>query len=136
MSSPDTSNSQGLIYLSTLLSSSNSPLSLGNLDGINTTDTALSLEQSCLGRRHHSTVYDPCSNSLWIYGGIDRSERLCNGLAIVNLSLVLNNSNVLTSNTVEGERVVRLVWGSDASPRQRFFHTAALLPVSEFNSTL
>ena len=136
MSSPDTRNGQGLIYLSTLLSSSNSPLSLGNLDGINTTDAALSLEQSCLGRRHHSTVYDPCSNSLWIYGGIDRSGELCDGLAIVNLSLALNSSNVSTSDTVESERVVRLVWGSDASPRQRFFHAAALLPVSEFNSTL
>ena len=97
----------------------------------------------CPGRHLHTTVYDPLSDSLWIFGGRESSGRLCDsGLVVVDLSLVLagsvgNDSNEMTSGdgdgVEEGERdgLVRWVVSSGDVPTGRLFHAAALLPVSE-----
>ena len=97
----------------------------------------------CPGRHLHTTVYDPLSDSLWIFGGRESSGRLCDsGLAVVDLSLALagsagNDSNEMTSGDGdgveegEGGGLVRWVVSSGDAPTGRLFHAAALLPVSE-----
>lgn len=135
-----------LVYLSTLVSSPSSttlPLSfLQNLEGDNTTADNLLvstlLRQLCPGRRHHSSIYDPCSNTLWIYGGLDHTGQQCQGLTVVNLSLALNghDDHDFTLSDLAGEMreegVVRWIENSDGgAPRERYLHTASLLPVSE-----
>ena len=127
-----TNNQSIAPYLSTLIPS---PLNLP----IYEEEISSVPDRICPGRHLHTTVYDPHSDSLWIFGGRESSGRLCDaGLALVNLSLVLagleNDSDEIGE---EGEGLVRWVVSSGSAPSGRLFHAAALLPVSEYtNSTL
>lgn len=67
----------------------------------------------CGGRYLHSAVYDPCSHSLWIYGGRDLAGRACEHVVVVNL----------TSGAVSA-------WASLDEPEARHMHSAVLVPVS------
>ena len=125
-----TSNStvQKLVYLSTLppFLSSHLHVSSGEMEEINSTTTFFSLDQGCPGRRHHTAVYDHCSDSVWVYGGLDRSGKICEGLTAINLSRAL--SGLTDTSEEEGVRWIRNSGGGD-SPADRFFHAAALVPV-------
>ena len=120
-------------YLSTFVPSS---LNLPLYEEIN---SSMLDHVTCPGRHLHTTVYDPLSDSLWIFGGRESSGRLCDsGLAVVNLSLALagfgNDSDEVGE---EGEGLVRWVVTPGDAPSARQFHAAALLPVSEHtNSTV
>ena len=126
--STSNSTTQDLVYLSTLLPSLSShlPVSSGEIEDVNSTATLFSLGQSCPGRRHHTAVYDHCSGSIWIYGGLDRSGKICEGMTVINPSHPLSG---LTGNSQEEGRVRWIRNGGDA-PSDRFFHSAALVPVS------
>ena len=128
-----TNNQNTSAYLSTLVPS---PLNLPVYEEIN---SSMLDHVTCPGRHLHTTVYDPLSDSLWVFGGRESSGRLCDsGLAVVNLSLALAES-AIDSNEVgeEGEGLVRWVVSSGDAPSARLFHAAALLPVSEHtNSTM
>lgn len=126
-------------YLSTLVPS---PLDLP-IYGENNSSVLDDNVTICPGRHLHTTVYDPLSDSLWIFGGRESSGKLCDsGLAVVDLSLALagsvgNDSNEMTSGDGdgveegEGGGLVRWVVSSGDAPTGRLFHAAALLPVSE-----
>ena len=121
------------IFLSTLLSL---PLSINETEATNSSNNLFDGgEERCLtGRRHHTTVYDPCSNSLLVYGGLDQSEKPCEGVVSVGLSLI--SPHRLNSSYYEGEEGERAVtWSvsNGAGPSKRFLHTAALLRVSKCN---
>ena len=93
------------------------------------------LGHSCPGRHLLTAVYDPSSNSLWIFGGMERSGRLCDsGLAVINLLLALTGSTNESTEAGEGEEreglVSWIVSSAGDAPRERFSHAAALLHVS------
>lgn len=114
--------SQGQAFLSTVIDSP--PYQSTNSSSVLGTSA-----QSCPSRHHHTAVYDPCSNSLWIYGGLDHSEKPCEGLAVVNLSQALSSS-VNSTKVLEEEAARWVVDSGGEDPHERFLHTAVLLPVS------
>ena len=124
-----TSNStiQDLVYLSILppFLSSHLPVSSGEIKEVNSTTMLFSPDQGCPGRRHHTAVYDHCSDSIWVYGGLDRSDKICEGVTVIILPQALSG---VTDTSKEEGRVRWIRNGGDA-PSDRFFHAAALVPV-------
>lgn len=132
-----TNNQSTSAYLSTLIPSPLNLLTIYKEEN----NSSMPDHTICPGRHLHTTVYDPLSDSLWIFGGRESSGRLCDtGLAVVNLSLALalarsgirNDSSEMVGEEEwgeGGEGLVRSVVVEDA-PTGRLFHAAALLPVS------
>ena len=89
-----------------------------SLTGTNMTD--------CMGRYWHSSVFDPSTDSLWLYGGLDLSGVVCTGV------LVLNVSRLMVAMEIGYEGSVRMVAPSDDRewPGSRHLHSAVHLPVS------
>ena len=122
----DVTDNQSVTYHSTLPS-------LQSLQIIYGEDNSSEPSQTCASRHFHTSVYDPLSDSVWIFGGRESSGRLCDtGLAVVDLSLTLDIARSGNgSNEEERGGLVRWVESSEEAPRGRYSHSAALLSVSE-----
>ena len=75
------------------------------------------LNADCSGRYHHSMVYDPCSQSLWLYGG----RGLSSGCGLLD--------DVVAVSVISGG--VRVVESEGVTPEGRYLHSAVLLRVSQ-----
>ena len=146
-----TNNQSTSAYLSTLVPS---PLNLPTIyeEEEEENNSSVPDHTICPGRHLHTSVYDPFSDSLWIFGGRESSGRLCDsGLAVVNLSLALalrlarsgnDSSEMIEEEGGEGEGggegLVRsvVVSSEEDAPTSRLFHAAALLPVSQHTVNL
>ena len=87
----------------------------------------------CSDRNFPSAVYDPSSDSMLIFGGVDISSNICyGGIIQMYLNEQWNVSGGEGSSGCEnGGGGVRVVTGrGSAVPRGRFHHSAVLIPVS------
>lgn len=99
---------------------------------------------TCSGRIHHSSTYDPRSDSILVFGGVDLSGNICsaplvqiNSTPLTSVGGVADFEGVWLGETGSGSGssddpplVVRLVGGgSGPVPSGRYHHTATLIEV-------
>lgn len=98
--------------------------------------TPTSHTPTCLGRIHHSSVYDPHSDSIFLFGGLDLGGNICDG-DVVRVDLGPSRSGVevgIGSGWVgsgeSGDSLVRIVGGNGFGPPGHYLHTANMIQVS------